>query len=363
MKVTVLQENLLPKLTAVSRFASAKAALPVLENILLSAEKGVLRLSATDLETGVRTSVGAKVEKEGSVTIPARLLVGLISNLPPGKLTLVVEKDILTVEAEDFSSKVNGLAASEFPPFAVDGKKLFTISAKKLKETVAQVSFAAAQDESRPILTGLMLRLEGDDLTVVGVDGFRLAEKKLKMKGKELSVVIPARSLVEVARLVEGEVEVLRSEDNQLIFRTPDFLIFAQALEGEFPDYEQIIPANFETKLSFSKQDLQKAVQLTSVFSDSGAGIIVFSFNPKEKALEVASQESETGEAKITIPTSGEGKAGSIAFNSRYLTDALSGLLEEEITISLNSALDPVMFTVPKDKTYLHVIMPVRLQG
>lgn len=363
MRVTVLQENLLPKLTAVSRFASAKAALPVLENILLSAEKGVLRLSATDLETGVRTSVGAKVGKEGSITIPARLLVGLISNLPLGKLTLVVEKDILTVEAEGFSSKINGLAASEFPSFAVDGKKLFTISAKKLKETVAQVSFAAAQDESRPILTGLMLKLEGDNLTVVGVDGFRLAEKKLKMKGEELSVVIPARSLVEVARLVEGEVEVLRSEDSQLIFRTPDFLVFAQALEGEFPDYEQIIPANFETKLSFSKQDLQKAVQLTSVFSDSGAGIIVFNFNPNKKALEVASQESETGEAKITIPISGEGKAGSIAFNSRYLTDALSGLLEEEITISLNSALDPVLFAVPKDKTYLHVIMPVRLQG
>ncbi|GMR19288.1 MAG: DNA polymerase III subunit beta [Patescibacteria group bacterium] len=363
MKVTVLQENLLPKLSAVSRFASARAALPVLENILLSAEEGVLKLSATDLEIGVRTKVGAKVEKEGATTIPARLLGGLISNLPPGKLILTVEKDILTVEGEGFSSKINGLPSSEFPSFAEEGKKLFDISAKELKETVSQVSFAAAQDDSRPILTGLMLKLAGGVLTVAGVDGFRLAEKKLKMEGEDFSIIIPARSFAEMAKLVDGEVEVSHSEDGQLIFRTPDFLIFAQALEGEFPDYEQIIPLNFETKIHFSKGDLQKAVQLTSVFADGGVSIVVLNHNPKGKVLEVASQEAETGEARTSVPISGEGKEGTIAFNSHYLADALNALPGDEVNLALNSALDPVLFTVPKDKDYLHVIMPVRLQG
>jgi len=362
VKVTVLQENILPKLSAASRFASSRAALPVTENILLTAENGVLNLSATDLETGVRTSVGAKVETEGSTTVPARILVSLISNLPPGKITLSSSKDILTVKAEGVSSKINGIPASEFPTFAETGDTLFTMSANTFKKAISQVSFAAAQDESKPILTGLMLKLFEGSLTVAGIDGFRLSEKTLKVGGQDFSSVIPARSLVEVSKLIEGDVEVLHSKDGQLLIKTPDFLAFAQALEGEFPNYEQIIPANFEGSFSFSKQDLQKAVQLTSVFSDSGVSIVVFDHNVKGKILEVSSQESEVGEAKIEVPISGEGKKGSIAFNSRYLIDALNAISGEEVVISLNSSLDPVLFTDPEDKTYIHVIMPVRLQ-
>ncbi len=362
MKVTVLQENLFPKLSAVAKFASSRAALPVLENILLTAEKGVLKLSATDLEAGIRTSVGAKVSAEGSTTIPARILVSLISNLPPGKIILSSRKDILTVEADGVSSKINGLPSSEFPDFAEEGKTLFTVPAKDFKEAISQVSFAAAQDESRPILTGLMLKLSATALTIVGVDGFRLAEKTLKVKAGEFSSVVPARSLIEVSKLLEGDVEVQHTKDGQLILKTPDFMAFAQAIEGEFPDYEQIIPANFEGKLSFNKQDLQNAVQLTSVFSDSGVSIVVLDHDVKEKTLKVSSQESEMGEAEIELPVSGEGKKGSIAFNSRYLMDALNALGGEEVTLSLNSSLDPVLFSDPKDKAYIHVIMPVRLQ-
>ena len=179
MKVTVLQENLLPKLSAVARVASAKSALPVLENVLLTADKGVLQLAATDLETGVRTAVGAKIERAGSTTVPARIFVSLIGNLPPGKLVLEVEKDVLTVTAESVSSKINGLPSSEFPALTTEGKPLITLPAKEFKEAINQVSFAAAQDESRPILTGLLLKLGEGVFTLVGVDGFRLGEKKL----------------------------------------------------------------------------------------------------------------------------------------------------------------------------------------
>jgi len=365
MKVTILQENLHPKLSAVAKFASSKAALPVLENVLIQTDKGVLRLSATDLETGIRTTVpavGAKVEKEGGLTVPARLFVSLIGNLPPGKITLSAEKDILSVSAEGFTSKINGLASSEFPSFATEGKTLFTVPAKEFAEAVGQVSFAAAQDESRPILTGLMLSLAEGNLTVVGVDGFRLAEKRIKTKGEEFSVVIPARSLLELTRLMDGELEVLRSKDGQLIFKSAGFQAFAQSLEGEFPQYEQIIPANFETRIDFAKEDLVKAVQISSVFTDGGVGVVVLKQDPAKKKMVVSSQESEVGEAQTSLPISGEGKAGTIAFNSRYLTDALAALKGEEISLSMNSALDPVMFSYPKDKTYLHVVMPVRLQ-
>src|SRR3972149_4023336 len=179
MEVTVLQENLLPRLTAVARVASAKSALPILENVLLTAEKGVLRLAATDLETGIKTKVGAQVSEEGATTVPARLLVSIITNLPPGKITLKSQKDILTVSAEGFSSKINGMPATEFPSLASPGKVLFKIPAKDFKEAGMQVSFAAAQDESRPILTGILLKLGGGMLGLAGGEGFRLGEKKV----------------------------------------------------------------------------------------------------------------------------------------------------------------------------------------
>ena len=362
MKVTVLQENFLPRLSAVARVASAKSALPVLENVLLTAEKGVLRLVATDLETGIKTAVGAKVEREGATTVPARTLVSLIGNLSPGKLVLESEKDILVVTAEGFSAKINGLPATDFPALAEAGKALVTLSAEDFKEAINQVSFAAAQDESRPILTGLLLKLAGGIFTLVGVDGFRLGEKKLKLSGEDFATVVPARSLIEAARLVAGEVEISVSAEGQLFLKTGDFLIFAQVLEGEFPEYEQIIPTNFETHLRFEKEELAKAVQLTTVFTDSGMGVVVLDYDPEKKLLEVSSQEAERGEARVEISVGGEGKKGTIAFNSRYVGDALSALPGEEVELSLNSNLDPAMFTTPKDPAYRHVIMPVRLQ-
>ena len=357
-----MQENLLPKLSAVARVASAKSALPVLENIHLRAEKGVLQLAATDLETGVKTKVGAKVEKEGATTVPARLLVSLIGGLPPGKITLKAEKDILTIAAEGITSKVNGLPAAEFPALTEAGKASFKVGAKEFKEAINQVSFAAAQDESRPILTGILFKLSGGTLTLAGVDGFRLGEKKLKLIGEELAAILPARSLIEASRLVEGEVEVGPGAEGQVFLSSPDFLILAQKLEGEFPEYEQIIPANFETKITFAKEDLVKAAQLTSVFSESGIGILVCAFDPVKKMMEVSSQEAQLGEARVEIPIRGEGKKGTIAFNSRYVSDALNALLGEEVELSLNSSLDPALLTSPADKNYRHVIMPVRLQ-
>ena len=372
MKATVLQENLLPKVAAVARIASAKSALPVLENILLSAEKGKLTLAATDLETGIKTEVGAKVEKSGALTVPARLLVGLIGNLPPGKVTLSAEKDLLTIEAEGISSRINGLTAEEFPAFTVEGKELFTLKASELKKAIDQVSFAAAQDESRPILTGVLLRIAGGELVLTGVDGFRLAEKKLKVSvsvksesGSEaVTLVVPARGLIEVGRLVGGgEVKVLIPEPTQLLFQTEEFSIFTQSLEGEFPDYEQIIPTNFETKLTFEKEEFVKAVQLTSIFSERGTSVIKLSHQPAKGTAEVSSQEAELGEVKIEIGIKGEGKAGEIAFNCRYLSDCLGALDSGGIELSLNSALDPALFRAPSDPSYLHVVMPVRLQG
>jgi len=364
MKATVLQENILPKVMAVARVSSVKSALPVLENMLLSAEQGKLCLSATDLETGISTTVGAKVEKAGTLTVPARLLTGLIGNLPPGKIVLSAEKDILELKTDVVTSRINGLSAEEFPSFPTEGRKIAVLKSKELKEAIDQVSFAAAQDESRPILTGILFRLTAEGLVLSGVDGFRLAEKRLKASGEaDITLVIPVQGLVEVSHLLgEGEVEILSPEPAQLLFRTKEYTVFTQSLEGEFPDYEQIIPANFETKVVIEKSELIKAVQLTAVFSGKGAGVVRFVFDPVKKSLEVSSEEPELGGANIRIETTGEGKQGKIAFNGRYLMDALGALRSEEVELSLNSPLDPVLFRSPSDSSYLHVVMPIRLQ-
>jgi DNA polymerase-3 subunit beta len=369
MKITVLQENLLPKISTAARVASARSTLPILENLLLCAERGKLTVSATDLETGVTASCGAKVEKEGSLTVPAKILVGVVNNLPPGKINLTVEKDILHIEAQGVKSQINGISADDFPEFKLEGKKLFSVKSSDLKGAVSQVSFATAQDESRPILTGILFKFSGGELTLTGVDGFRLSEKKIKVVGEAsqdaegLSLVIPARGLGEVGRLVgKGEVEISSPEPNQLLFKTEEFSLFTQALEGEFPEYEQIIPVNFETKVGFVREELNKAVQLTSVFSDKGASIITLSFDLAKKAMQVGSQESELGEVRSEVDIKGEGKTGKIAFNSRYLADALASFNGEDLELSLNSALDPVLFKDPKDENYTHVVMPVRIQ-
>jgi DNA polymerase-3 subunit beta len=369
MKATVLQENLLPKVTTVARVASARSALPVLENILLSCEKGRLSLAATDLETGIQTSVGAKVQESGSLTVPARLLAGLVGNLPSGKVTLETNKEVLKVVAEGISSKINGLSAEEFPSFSVEGKPLLSIDGGKLKKAIDQVSFAAAQDESRPILTGVLFHLGKKELTLTGVDGFRLAEKRLKVSStevsseEEFSLVIPARGLGEASRLIGGgEVKILTSEETQLLFVAEEFAVFSQSLEGDFPDYEQIIPTNSTTTLEFEKEELAKAVQLTSVFSDKGMNVIKLAFDLGKKAMKVSSQEAESGEVSVTVGIKGEGKKDTIAFNSRYLADALSAFDSDKISLSLSSGLDPALFKAGNDPSYLHVIMPVRVQ-
>lgn len=371
MKLSCLQENLSGGVSVVSRSVATKGSLPVLSNILLQTEAGRLKLSATNLETGIVTWVGAKIEKEGALTIPARILSDLISSLGPGKLDLQTDGQVLTIEAKGAHSKINGMAAEEFPTLPVVGEDpLLTIDPKVFSEAVGQVAFAAAADDSRPILTGILIKSQGTTLTLVAVDGFRLSERKITLTTepkKEVSLVIPARTLGEVARLVSGDSEPLHlyvaEAENQVIFKTSAFEISSRLLEGEFPDYEKIIPKSFGSSAAMETTDLMKAVRLAAIFAKDSANIVKLKFLPEAGKIVLSANTAEVGENETELESKVEGEAGEIAFNAKYLVDCLSNLDAEKITIHFGGPLSPGLVRMDGREDFLHLVMPVRIQS
>lgn len=371
MKLNLLQENLAAGLAVVAHAVAAKGSLPILSHILLRTENGRLKLSATNLETGIITWVGAKIEEEGALSVPARLLSELISSLPAGKVALEASGQVLLVEAAHARSKINGVAADEFPNLPSPAKEpVLSLSPESLSGAVSQVAFAAAVDEGRPVLTGVLFKVGGSCLTLAGVDGFRLSERKMmleKAAKNDFSLVIPARTLSEVARLAAGQAEplliYLPAEENQIIFKTSDFEVSSRLLEGEFPDYGKIIPKSFVVSATLTAADFAKDVRLASLFARDSAGIVKLKFLPEAGKLCLSANTAEVGENETEIECSLEGESLEVAFNARYLLDCLSNLKAEKITFQLGGALSPGLVKIADDPNFLHLIMPVRVQA
>lgn len=372
MKFSCLSENLTSGLSIVSKAVSSKGSLPVLSHVLLQTEDGRLRLGATDLETGVVTWVGGKILEEGGMTVPARLLWELVSQLPSGKIEIAAKNQILTVRTDPphTKSKLHGLAADEFPPFpGPEGRMLFSLDPKVLAGAVSKVAFAAARDESRPILTGVLVRGEADELRLVGVDGFRLAEKRLTLGeplGESVSLVIPAKALSEVVRLGGSTEEpltaTLLAEENQTLFSLNGSKVVCRLLEGQFPDYEKIIPASFSTQAEIPVEDFLKAVRLAAVFARDSASVVKLSLAP-DQPIVFSANTQEVGEHRTEVEARVEGEPLEIAFNSRYLLDLLSNLGDEAVVFEAGGPLNPGVFKPVSSSDYLHLIMPVRVAG
>ncbi len=374
MKVSILQENLSKGLNIVNRFILAKAQLPILNNVLIKTENGQLRLTATNLETGINLWLGAKIEKEGEICVPAKKLSEYISLLPPQKINLEVEKNFLKVISEDYKANFISLSPSEFPLVPTLKKKpeIFLLN-KELSLAISQVAFAVAQDESRPALTGILFKLRKNKLILVATDGFRLSLKEIEglKKEEELNklqeeLIIPARALIEVGKVIsEGEKEInlgltITSESNQIIFSTPEIEIISRLIEGKFPDFEKIIPNKNEKKIIIETESLLQAVRAASIFAREAANIIRFEI--KESNLEVIASNPQLGENKITLEVKNEGIEGKIAFNSRYLLDFLNSVKSDLISFEMTTSLNPGIFRPLECKSYLHIIMPIRLQ-
>jgi DNA polymerase-3 subunit beta len=368
MKLTVLQENLSKALSNCSRFTTQRAQLPVLGNIKLTTKKTKLILDSTNLEVSLSISVGAQIETEGELTVPAKTITEIVSNLGAGQILLEADKEQLKVSTQNFSSTLSGMNASDFPliPQKIDETQSLSLPRDEFLSSLAQVSFAVSQDETRPILTGVLFLFKKDSLVLVATDGFRLSQKKIKLeKAFDVdSLVLPRTILSEVSKLgSESENLFLnfKKTENQVVFGLTDTVISSRVLNGEFPDYEKIIPKTGGTKVQVDKEDLLRAVRLASVFAKESANIINFGITKDFLKVNAESQTSGSQKNKIDARVDGEGVE--ISFNYRFVEDFLHSVKGEDVQMEFSSPNAPGIFTDPSEESYLHLIMPVKIQS
>ena len=369
MKLKVLQENLKQAVSLTSRFASSKAQLPVLGNILLKAEKGGLMLAATNLELYVTVSIGANVSEEGEITIPAKTLVDIINNLSPSTVELDCKKERVKITADYFHSNISAMNASDFPSVPDSlGKSVSKIDKESLINTLNKVLYAASSDETRPVLTGVLVKFGDKKITFVATDGFRLSVKSIKAGklSENESLILPKTALAELVRISSEEENISLSyikKDSQVVFGLDDVILGSRIIEGNFPDYEKIIPQKSRIKLNLSKEDLMQAVRLAGVFARDSANTVKFLI--ESDGLTVTSESSKSGSQKTKIDAKVTGEVGkdgfTIAFNFKFIEEFLNSVEGESVDIEFGETNSPGVFKDPDDKDFLHLIMPVRL--
>lgn len=372
MKFTCLQENLAKGLSIVCKAIPTKAALPILSNVYISTQDGRLKLSATNLETAITTYVGASVEEEGSITVPAKLFYEFVSHLSPSTLEISVKNNILHINCNKAKSKLNGMDASDFPelPVFIENTPTLEVDPKVFSSAVNVVAFAAAIDESRPILGGVLLNYSNNKLTLVSTDGFRLSEKQIDVSSvasdlEDFSAVVPAKTLAEVARVFSSANEpikiTLNSDENLVLFQCEGVLIVTRILDGEYPDYKKIVPANNSIKAEFGASDFFEAVKLTNVFAKEANSIMKITLDP-EGLIKVTSFSKEMGENQSEVEAVVDGYLTEVTFSSKYLLDFLNNVKTERLVFETNGGVTPGVIRPVGTEDFLHIIMPMRVQ-
>lgn len=369
MKINLLTANLQKKLSFLSRAISPRSQLPVLANILIEAKEDSIKLSSTDLEIGIETIIPAKVEEPGSTTVPAKLFTELINSLTDDTLTMETEAHKLTVKTKRTNSVFQTISSEEFPKlYDEKGEKLAILSGKAIKKEFSSVIFAASTDTTRPALSGVLVRKEANGFLLVSTDGYRLSLRHYKVsESKSIdasSFVIPARVFRELMSLKEDDSDIIMyisQQQNQVIFEQEDTILIGRLIEAEFPNFEKIIPSDFSVSVSFDREELQKAVKICSVFARDSANIIKLTL--AKDHIMVSSGSSAVGENTVRVEANLNGEENEIAFNSRYLIDVLGNVEEKNMVFDMIGPLNPGVFKVQNDESFLHLIMPIRVQG
>jgi len=375
MKVSCLQENLAKGLSIVGRAVSPRSTLPVLGNVLLATDAGRLKLSATNLEVGINSWIGAKVEEEGAITVPARTFVDLVNALPPERvdMELIVRTQTLNLRAGRSEANIKGIDAQEFPLVPVpEGEGGIPIEADVLRTAVSQTVFAAATDESRPILTGVLAKFEDTKLTLAAADGFRLSVRTVSLPQPvpdPFSIIIPARALTELGR-ISGDQEdpiviTVTPTRNQVIFQLTDIVLVSQLIDGNFPDYRQIIPRDRSTHTVMDTAAFLKACKTALIFARDAAHITRLHIKPGTDLspghVVVSATSAETGDDVSELDASIEGEEVEIAFNVKYLIDLLSVAGAPQVALDTTTSSSPGVVRPVGDVDYTHVIMPMHL--
>jgi DNA polymerase III subunit beta len=362
MKLQVTQENLNRALGTVARVANSRNTLPILANILVKTTNNRLSVAATNLDIAITNYIGAKVSDEGSVTVPARLMQDFVSSLPSGVIDLELEENKLHITTDQYQSVVNGIAADDFPVMpAIDGGTTWTIPGPTLKKGLQQVAMAASSDESRPVLTGVLLQTTDGKLYMAATDSYRLAEKELGPNGQNVQLLVPVSACQDLLRIVsdfEDDVTVTH-DDQQVLFQVGDVELVARLIDGKYPDYHKLIPQKFEVQAKVKRADLLNVTKVSSLFARESAGSVTIQVDEASGNLSIHSIASQLGENTATAEGEITG-TGSITLNSRYLLDALHAFGGDEVCFCFNGKLEPTMLKDPAAEDYTHIIMPLK---
>jgi DNA polymerase-3 subunit beta len=377
MKLSCLQENLNRGLGLVGRAAATRTTLPITNNVLLASDQGRLKLVATNLEMAISCWIGAKIDEEGAITVPAKLLTEFVATLPNDKIDvkLAPKGKTLELKCARFEARISGVDAKDFPPIPkVDDGIVTKVEIGALRQAISQVVFAAATDESRPVLTGVNAEFEGKTLTLAAADVFRLAVYKvpLAVAVSEKSVaIIPSRTLAELNRLAGDQEEAVEIKVNasktQILFRLKDVEMVSQLVQGNFPQYSQLIPQSFNTRATVDVVQFLRATKTAAIFARDGSGIVRLIITPGGSdvtpgKLSISARSEEIGEDTGEIDTVVQGDEAKIAFNGKYLMDVLSVLKENQVALEMTTPSSPGVFKPVGADNYLHVIMPMFVQ-
>ncbi|HSQ40199.1 MAG TPA: DNA polymerase III subunit beta [Anaerolineales bacterium] len=375
MKVTVLQENLARGLSTVSRAVSPRSTLPVLANVLIATDEGRLRLSATNLEMGITCWIPARIEQEGSTTVPSRTFGDLINTLPGDQVQLILDAQTQSLHVQGGASNndIKCIDAQEFPPLPVpDMEGAIQLNVVDFKEMIHQVAFAASTDEARPVLMGVLMLVEKDKVTMAAADGFRLSVRKATLSSpapQPFTAIIPARALSELARIASDGEEMIYmvapKGRGQVVFRVKDVELVSQLIDGAFPDYQQIIPRNYKSRTLVSTASLLKACKQAEIFAREGSNVarldIKASSGTTAGEVEISATSEETGKNETIVEATVDGGGVLIAFNVKFLREVLEVIKSPNVAIETAAANAPGVVRPVGDEDFLHVIMPMHL--
>lgn len=369
MKLSVMQENLARGLAVVGRAVSSRPTLPVLANVLLRTQDGGLKLTATNLEIGITCWVPGKIETDGAITVPARLFADLVGSLPGSeRVDLTVEApDTLGLRCGRVATHIRGIDADEFPAIQAAGERPTTrIAQGTLRRALTETIFAAATDEARPILTGVLWHFDGDRLTLAAADNYRIAVRTIPILDAvpDTSVVVPARSLTELGRVLADTDDpvdvVLAGARNQILFHLEGVDLISRLIDGQFPNYRQVLPTSHTTAAIVERDELLRTLRPAGFIAGTAANIVKLVVGgPADGEVKVTAA-AEVGDYEGGVGATIDGDPTTIAFNVRYLTDVLTNVEAEQFAIELNGPLSPGVFRPVGDDAYIHVVMPVR---
>ena len=376
MRLSCLQENLNRGLGVVGRAVATRTTLPITNNVLLTVDQSRLKLAATNLEMAISCWIGAKVEEEGSITVPARLLTEFIGSLPNDKvdISLSPRTKTLGLKCARFEARISGVDAKDFPPIPkIEDGITAKVEVDALRQGLSRVVFAAASEDSRPVLTGIDAEFDGDLLTLAAADGFRLAVYKVPLVSpvsQKTEVIIPARTLAELNRLMTDQEEAVEITVNpnksQTLFRLKNVELVSQLVQGTFPQYSQLIPQSHSTRVVVDVAQFLRAAKTASIFASDGGGIVRLVIAPGGELtpgkITISARSEEIGDDVGEIDAIVEGDEAKIAFNGKYLIDVLSVLRETQVALEITNPSSPGVLRPVGVDNYIHVVMPMFVQ-